>query len=206
MKEHEQVKSLFAEYVKSKRLELKGAQEIVRMNCYGYPTQLNDIIQDNPKVKEKLIEIKDGVKKLFRSWKVIGFDYDRSIYGEIPTPSYFETPYNSKSVTSKSVSFTLKLHIITSKDCYGREDSLYENFWFSFPFTGELKKLTLDWQKDVKEYWELNVKHKKLTEFENNLDNQVNIFLLKNQNPELYHAAENFICDIINGIDKEVEK
>lgn len=192
----DQVKSLFEENVRVKRLELKTAQDVVRFRCYGYPGQLREVIQGNEKVKEKLTEIKEGVKKLFRLWRVLSFDYDHSNYRDIANPSYYDAKYHSKSV-----SFTLKLHIITSKDCYGREESLYEHFWFTFPFTGELKKLTLEWQKDVKEYYELEAKHKKLTEFENNLDNQVNIFLLRSQNPELYEAANNFISDIINDIE-----
>lgn len=197
----EQVKSLFQEYVKSKRLELKTSQYAVRLKCYGYPEQLRGIIGANPKVKEKFVEIKEGVKKLFKSWRVVSLTYEESNYKYIPTPSYYNEKYDSRTI-----SFTLKLHIDGPSDIYNHKQSISENFWFSFPFTGELKKLTLNWQKDVKEYYELENKHKKLTEFENNLDNQVNIFLLKNQNPELYHAAENFVCDIINGIDKEVEK
>jgi hypothetical protein len=197
----EQVKSLFQEYVKAKRLELKSSQETVRMNCYGYPTQLRGIIQDNQKVKEKLAELKEGVKKLFKSWRVVSLDYQESNYGYIPTPSYYDEKFDSRTVN-----FTLKLQIDGIFDCYGHKQSIYENFYFTFPFTGELKKLTLSWVKDSKEYWELEQKHKKLTEFENNLDNHVNIFLLKNQNPELYAAAESFVCDVINGIDREVEK
>lgn len=62
MREHEQVKSLFQEYVKSKRLELKTSQDVVRLKCYGYPNQLRGIIDANPKVKEKFVEIKEGIK------------------------------------------------------------------------------------------------------------------------------------------------
>lgn len=197
----EQVKSLFEEYIKSKRLELKTAQETFRLNCYNHQTSLREIVENDSKVIARYSEIKKRIKDIFKDWSVSGPRYDCYYSGHFPTPNYYNEQY-----TKNTVRIDLIFNINFAKDCYGRGQSIEERMCFSFPFTGELKKLTLDWQKDVKEYWQLEIKHRKLTEFEKNLDNQVNIFLLKNQNPELYHAAENFVCDIINGIDKDIEK
>src|SRR5574343_579133 len=155
----EQVKSLFQEYIKSKRLELKTAQETFRLNCYKYQTSLCGIVENDPKIIAKFSEIKKAIKSLFRSWSVSNPRYDCHYSGYFPTPNYYNEQYDRKTVFIDVI-----FDINFAKDCYGRGQSIEERMRSSFPFTGELKKLTLDWQKDVKEYYELENKIRKLTE------------------------------------------
>ena len=193
-----QVKSLFELNIQKKGQELKELQEKYRLSLYSFHTEVRNLLMERPEIKLREKTILDTLKTLFRGRK---FRINTRVleYSYYPYPDYLRDLEYSPKAKNVHIHYTLDIEHEVNKNGYsGFQGGFEERSYFNMPFTGEFKRISLEWQDSYKKYSEIEPKFKKLHEFTANLDNNVNVFFLSNENPELYNEAESYISNILN--------